>query len=65
MFSGDHSCFGICHSLCDNVGLSLYRVASTVRVNVKVEPYSIPGPFLKLKYLKTELNVDNDTYATV
>ena len=31
----------------------------------KVEPYPIPGSFLKLKYLKTELNVDNGTYAIV
>ena len=31
----------------------------------KVEPYSIPMSFLKLKYLKTELNVDNGTYAIV
>ena len=29
----------------------------------KVEPYPIPGSFLKLKYLNTELNVDNGTYA--
>ena len=28
-------------------------------------PYSIPTSFLKLKYLKTELNVDNGTYAIV
>ena len=27
--NGDHSCFDICHPLCDNLGLSLYRVAST------------------------------------
>ena len=33
--------------------------------SVKVEPYSIPGSFLKLKYLKTELNVDNGNYAIV
>ena len=32
---------------------------------VKVEPYPIPGSFLKLKYLKTELNVDNGTDAIV
>ena len=32
---------------------------------LKVEPYSIPGSFLKLKYLKTELNVDNRAYAIV
>ena len=30
-----------------------------------LEPYSIPTSFLKLIYLKTELNVDNDTYAIV
>ena len=30
-----------------------------------IEPYPIPGSFLKLKYLKTELNVDNGTYAIV
>ena len=29
---------------------------------VKVEPYPIPGLF---NYLKTELNVDNGTYAIV
>ena len=28
-----------------------------------VEPYSISGSFLKLEYLKTELNVENGTYA--
>ena len=33
--------------------------------SIKVEPYMIPGSFLKLKYLKTELNVDNGTYAIV
>ena len=32
---------------------------------VKVEPYPMPGSFLKLKYLKIELNVDNGTYAIV
>ena len=32
---------------------------------LKVEPYPIPGSFLKLKYLKTELNADNGTYAIV
>ena len=31
----------------------------------KVEPYPIPGSFLKFKYLKTELNVDYGTYAIV
>ena len=31
----------------------------------KVEPYPIPGSFLKLEYLKTELNVDKGTYAIV
>ena len=31
----------------------------------KVEPYPIPRSFLKLEYLKTELNVDNGTYAIV
>ena len=31
----------------------------------KVEPYPIPGSFFKIKYLKTELNVDNGTYAIV
>ena len=35
----------------------------TSRVRVKVEPYPIPGSFKKIKYLKTELNVDNGTYA--
>ena len=33
--------------------------------SIKVEPYPIHGSFLKLKYLKTELNVDNGTYAIV
>ena len=33
--------------------------------NIKVEAYPIPGSFLKLEYLKTELNVDNGTYAIV
>ena len=33
--------------------------------SVKVEPYQIPGSFLKLKYLKAELNADNGTYAIV
>ena len=32
---------------------------------VKVEPYSIPMSFLKLRYLKTELNIDNGIYAIV
>ena len=32
---------------------------------IKVEPYSIHGSFLKLEYLKTEVNEDNDTYAIV
>ena len=32
---------------------------------VKVEPYAIHGSFLKLEYLKTELNEDSDTYAIV
>ena len=32
---------------------------------LKVEPYPIPESFVKLKYLKTELNVDNGTYAIV
>ena len=34
-------------------------------ISIKVEPYPISGSFLKLKYLKTELNVDNGTYAIV
>ena len=32
---------------------------------IKVEPYSIRGSFLKLKYLKTEFNEDIGTYAIV
>ena len=32
---------------------------------VKVEPYPTPGSFLKLKYLNTELNVDNGTYNAI
>ena len=39
--------------------------AFLLRNSFKVEPYLIPGSFLKLKYLKTEINVDNDTYAIV
>ena len=35
------------------------------RAVLKVEPYPIPGSFSKLKYLKTELNADNGTYAIV
>ena len=31
----------------------------------KVETYSIPGPFLKLEYLKTELKEENGTYTIV
>ena len=31
----------------------------------KVEPYPIHGSFLKLKYLKTEFNQANGTYAIV
>ena len=33
--------------------------------SVKVEPYPIHGLFLKLEYLKTEVNEDNGTYAIV
>ena len=45
----------------------LLLVALAVFLNLvfKVEPYPIPGSFLKLKYLKTELNVDNGTFAIV
>ena len=45
-----------------------YRNGVVVPRNVfqiKVEPYPIPGSFLKLKYLNTELNVDYSTYAIV
>ena len=35
-----------------------YWVALVLGFTFKVEPYSIPGSFLKFKYLKTELNVD-------
>ena len=31
-----------------------------VHLPFKVEPYPIPGSFLKLKYLKIELNVDQN-----
>ena len=31
--------------------------------HLKVEPYSIHGSFLKLKFLKTEFDEDNGTYA--
>ena len=37
----------------------------TGRVVLNEEPYLINGSFLKLKYLKTELRVDNGTYAIV
>ena len=33
--------------------------------HLKVEPYTIHGSFLKLEYLKTELNEDSGTYAIV
>ena len=33
--------------------------------DIKVEPYSIHGSFLKLEYLKTEFNEDSGTYAIV
>ena len=33
--------------------------------NIKVEPYSIHGSFLKLEYLTTEFNEDSGTYAIV
>ena len=42
---------------------AIYYVHSQWVEYFKVEPYPIPGSFLKLKYLKTELNVDNGTYA--
>ena len=42
-----------------------YWVALVLCFTFKVEPYPIPGSFLKLKYLKTELNVDNGTNAIV
>ena len=32
---------------------------------LNLEPYSIHGSFLKLEYMKTEFNEDNDTYAIV
>ena len=41
-----------------------YRM-HTNTTRFKVEPYPVPGSFLKLKYLKTELNVDYGTYAIV
>ena len=34
-------------------------------LTIKVEPYPIPGSFLKLEYLKTAFNEDSDTYAIV
>ena len=40
-------------------------VYGTGQVVLKVEPYLINGSFLKLKYPKTELRVDNGTYAIV
>ena len=41
----------------DNLGVLDYQL--------KVEPYSLHGLFLKLEYLKTEFNEDNGTYAIV
>ena len=35
------------------------------RFFIKVEPYSIRGSFLKLKYMKTEFNEDNGIYVVV
>ena len=34
-------------------------------IQLKVEAYSKPGSFFKFKYLKTELNFNNGTYAIV
>ena len=48
--------------------IELYNISFLilkVELHFKVEPYPIPGSFLKLEYLKTELNVDNGTYAIV
>ena len=36
---------------------------SLTQDHLKVEPFLIHGSFLKLEYLKTEFNEDNDTYA--
>ena len=49
------------------MGIFVLAVKTEVRQEVffKVEPYSIHGSFLKLKYLKTEFNEDSDTYAIV
>ena len=41
------------------------RIQADKGGSLKVEPYPIPGSFLKHEYLKTELNVDNGTYAIV
>ena len=43
----------------------LINTAVKVGSVVKVEPYLILWSFFKLKYLKTELNVNNSTYAIV
>ena len=39
------------------------QIFKTVYSCVKVEPYSLHGSFLKLEYLKTELNEDSGTCA--
>ena len=53
-------------SLCSNLQFSIASASQLMQwLAVRVEPYLIPGSFLKLKYLKTELNVDYGTYAIV
>ena len=43
----------------------LLKYLSKLKQQLKVKPYSIHGPFLKLEYLKTEFNEDSHTYAIV
>ena len=61
-----HRVFVLTYSYRLGPGSRLLSITSiSGNVQFKVEAYPIPGSFLKLKYLKTELNVDNGTYAIV
>ena len=53
------------HRNSSDVSVFDYQERSLSGDHVKVEPYQIPGSFLKHKYLNTELNVDNCTHAIV
>ena len=50
---------------CFNLAVVTLVFISTLLILFKVEPYSIHGSFLKLEYLKTEINEDKGTYAIV